>query len=99
MQKIVLFVEPIDETFCTSAKIGDMFMNRFAIDENASCEILKKLELGKTSVETSWLQGENYEIFAEERQQKGRDQFILIACNKRRCGFPMVIWPAFRMGQ
>ena len=78
MQKIILFVEPIHETFSTPAKIGNLFVNRFAIDENASCEILKRFELGKTSVEMSWNEHENYENLAAERQQKGMDHFIMI---------------------
>ena len=78
MQKIILFVEPIHETFSTPAKIGNLFVNRFAIDENASCEILKRFELGKTSVEMTWKLHKNYENFAAERQQKGMDHFIMI---------------------
>ena len=54
MQKIILFVEPNDNAFETLAKIGDIFMNRSAIDGNAACEILKRFELGKTSLEMSW---------------------------------------------
>ena len=46
MQKIVLFIEPnADNTFKTPSKIGNLFMNRFAIDENANCEILNICEL------------------------------------------------------
>ena len=78
MQKIILFVEPIHETFYTPAKIGNLFVNRFAIDENASCEILKSFELGKTSMEMSWNVHRNYKNLAAERQQKGMDHFIMI---------------------
>ena len=78
MQKIILFIEPYDEKFYTFAKIGDLFMNRFAIDEDASCEILKRFELGKTSIEISWSGHENYKNFVEERQQKGMDHLIMI---------------------
>ena len=53
MQKIILFVEPNEFAFANPEKIGDIFMNRFAIDENASCEILKKYELPKTSQKIS----------------------------------------------
>ena len=73
MQKIILFVEPNDEEFMTPAKIGDIFMNRFAIDENDTCEILKRLELGKTSLDISWPEAENYNNFVQERKQKGMD--------------------------
>ena len=73
MQKIILFVEPTDDAFQTPAKIGDIFMNRFAIDENDTCEILKRLELGKTSLEMSWPEGVIYNNFVQERKQKGMD--------------------------
>ena len=77
MQKIILFVEQNDDAFISPGKIGDIFMNRFAIDENASCEILKRFELGKTSEAMSW-PGGNYENFVDERKQKGMDHFIMI---------------------
>ena len=48
MQKIILFIESVDNAYLTPAKIGDMFMNRFVIDEDASCEILRIFELSKT---------------------------------------------------
>ena len=60
--------------FDTPAKIGDIFMNRFAIDEDASCEIFKRLQLGKTSMDMSWPEREDYNNFIEERKQKGMDQ-------------------------
>ena len=69
MQKIILFVEPNDDLFVTPAKIGNLFLNRFAIDENASCEILKTVELMKAST-NSWC------------QQKGMDHFFVIVNNK-----------------
>ena len=78
MQKIILFIEPNVNAWITSAKIGDIFMNRFAIDEDASCEILKRFELGKTSVEMSWPEAKNYNNFIEERKQKGMDHSMVI---------------------
>ena len=81
MQKIILFVEPNDDLFVTPAKIGDLFMNRFAVDENASCEILKTVELVKTSWKISWSKVPTYKNFAEERKQKGIDHFIVIVNN------------------
>ena len=76
MQKIILFIEPNEAAFFTPAKIGDMFMNRFSIDENASCEILKRFELSKTEMSGQW--PTNYDNFVEERKQKGMDHFIVI---------------------
>ena len=73
MQKIVLFIEPIDELCLTPLKIGNLFMNRFAVDEEAASAILKIFELEKTSLEMSYHQHSNYKNFAEERKQKGKD--------------------------
>ena len=44
-QKIVLFIEPAIEAWSTPSKIGNLFMNRFAIDEDAIHEILKIYQL------------------------------------------------------
>ena len=41
MQKIVLIIEPQTNENHTPSKIGNLFMNRFAIDENGCNEILK----------------------------------------------------------
>ena len=41
MQKIVLFIEPQEFKHSTPFKIGNLFMNRFGIDEDGSNEILK----------------------------------------------------------
>ena len=49
MQKIVLFIEPSDDAYSTPLKIGNLFMNRFSIGEEANFEIVKILELGKSS--------------------------------------------------
>ena len=47
-QKIVLFIEPAKYKFETPSKIGNLFMNRFAIDEDANHEILKIYHLENT---------------------------------------------------
>ena len=73
MQKIVLFIEPNEDAFQTPLKIGNLFMNRFAVDEDAASEILKIFELEKTSWEMSYHKHSNYKNFAEERKQKGKD--------------------------
>ena len=41
MQKIVLFIEPQKFKSITPLKIGNLFMNRFALEEDGSHEILK----------------------------------------------------------
>ena len=71
MQNIVLFIEPFDDAFDKPEKIGHLFMNRFAVDEDASCEVLSVLELGKGSEKMSWLENTEYENFEIERKEKG----------------------------
>ena len=73
MQKIVLFIKPRDDAFSTPTKIGHLFMNRFAVDEDAGSEIIKVLELGKSSYKMSDPDHTEYENFENERQQKGMD--------------------------
>ena len=48
MQKIVLFIEPQDAKWTTPLKIGNLFMNRFGIDEDGCHEILKIYYLENT---------------------------------------------------
>ena len=71
MQKIVLFIEPNDDAFSTPEKIGHLFMNRFAVDEDASCEVLNVLELGKASEKMSRRKDPEYANFENERIEKG----------------------------
>ena len=47
-QKIVLFIDSAARACYTPSKIGNLFMNRFAIDEAATHEILKLYHLENT---------------------------------------------------
>ena len=73
MQKIILFIEPSDDAFDTPSKIVHLFMNRFAVDEDAGSEVLKVLELGKASDKMAYRGHTEYKNFENERQQKGMD--------------------------
>ena len=44
-QKIVLFIEQAGEAYQKPSQIGTLFMNRFAIEEDAKNEILKIYQL------------------------------------------------------
>ena len=57
MQKIVLFIEPAAEAWTTPSKIGNLFMNRFGIDEDAKHEILKIYHLENNLGSLSFYQG------------------------------------------
>ena len=48
MQKIVLFIEPQAGKFITPLKIGNLFTNRFSIDEDGCHETLKIYHLQNT---------------------------------------------------
>ena len=72
-QKIVLFIEPHDHAWLTPSKIGHLFMNRFAVDEDPGFEIVKVLELEKTSEVMSDEFHSEYKKFENERKQKGID--------------------------
>ena len=48
MQKIVLFIEPQKQKVSTPLKIGNLFMNRFGVDEDGSHEIMKIYYLENT---------------------------------------------------
>ena len=73
MQKIVLFIEATEVAFDTPLKIGNLFMNRFAIEENDSSEILKIFELDKCSRKMSYI----YPVYYPEYEE-GMDQILKI---------------------
>ena len=76
MQKIVLFIEPTDDAWRTPLKIGNLFMNRFAVEEDAAFEVLKIFELEKTSWKMNDPDHSEYKLyykFEEERKQQGMD--------------------------
>ena len=54
IQKIVLIIEPALGTHERPSKIGNVFMNRFAIDEGAKNEILKIYQLKGPFYDFSW---------------------------------------------
>ena len=78
MQKIVLFIEPSDDAWQTPLKIGNLFMNRCAVDEDAASEIVQIFELDKTSLKISRPKDLEHKNFEEERKQKGMDLIIEI---------------------
>ena len=78
MHKIILFIEPIDEAFFTPEKAGHLFMNRFAVDEDASFEVLNVMELGQASEKMSYPQHPEYIMFQNERGEKGMGLFNVV---------------------
>ena len=72
-QKIILFIEPNDDAWCSPSKIGHLFMNRFAIDEDSSIEVVKVLQLEKTSWAMSNPEDPKYNNFENDREQSKSD--------------------------
>ena len=70
MQKTVLFIEPSEHAFFTSLNIGNLFMNRFAVDEDAAPEILKIFELDKTSFKMTYPGHSEYKNFKKRENKK-----------------------------
>ena len=54
IKKIVLFIEPAQFASDKPSKIGNLFMNRFAIDEDAKNEILKIYQLKEEFYNFHW---------------------------------------------
>ena len=69
-QEVALFIEPSKEAYNTPSKIGYLFMNRFAIDEDAGFEIRKVSEFWKTSFRVS-------KLTKTESQEKGMGFFSM----------------------
>ena len=62
-QNIVVFIEPNDEDQKSPTSIGNLYLNRFAIDEDAADEVLKVCQLQKC----------NRYLSDKEKDQKGMD--------------------------
>ena len=74
MQNVILFAEQFKEKWCTPLKIGDLFFNRFGVDEDAAFEMLGVYQLEKTSNKMIDPEEEEYKNFEQERKDKGKDK-------------------------
>ena len=72
MQNLVVLMERSEEAYETPLKGGNMFLNRFCIDEDASFELS-----GVYYLETSSRKMKRLE-FQEERRVKGEGSFIQV---------------------
>ena len=78
-QKIVLFIEPNDEDQESPTSIGNLYMNRFAIDEDAADEILNIYHLKQCKRHLS----------EDEKNAKGIDPNVLFI---NKCLFRTLYW-------
>ena len=73
--QIVLFIEPSDFEFETPIKIGNLFLNRFAVDENAPAEIVKILQLGKKP--RLKISKTSFQEYRDDIRQKGMSLVVM----------------------
>ena len=71
-QQIILFIEPAKEEWKCPESIGNLYLNRFVIDEDAAHEVLGVYYLKKSSAELCDPKHEAYPEFEIERQHKER---------------------------
>ena len=74
MHNVILFPEAFQEKFVTPLKIGDLFFNRFGVDEDAAFEMIGVYQLEKTSIKMADPDEEEYKNFEQERKDKGKDK-------------------------
>ena len=67
---LIIFLEPSEDSYFTPFKIGKRFLNRLAIDENASFEILSVLNLKQSSWKMTYPEHNEYKDFEVERKTK-----------------------------
>ena len=66
MQKIILFIESSDVAYRQPISIGNLYLNRFTIDEDYASEIINIYQLQKVP---------RY-LNKKEREQKGMDRIF-----------------------
>ena len=83
MQKIVLFIDPTYDAFDKPLSILNLYMNRFAVDEDAASEILKICELAESSWNVSFANDcrlvygrQRFPEYDEYVKLKGKDLII-----------------------
>ena len=71
IHNIVIFIEPNDDAHVTPYKISNLFMNRFAVEEDACHEILNIFEFEKTLSWKMWVpENPEYNDFESQREHK-----------------------------
>ena len=71
--QVVLFMEESEDAWITPLKIGNLFFNRFGVDEDAAFEMVGVYHLRKSSRKMAYPYDEEYKNFENERKEKGMD--------------------------
>ena len=70
MQNLVILMEPSDDADRVSLKAGNMYLNRFCIDEEAALELSQVHYLKKSSFDIQYKNGIKYFF---QRKSKGKE--------------------------
>ena len=76
--QIILFIEPAKEEFICSESIGNLYLNRFAIDEDAAHEVLGIHYLKQWSYEMCDPENDAYPYNKSKRKKKERSDKRII---------------------
>ena len=82
-QNLVVLMEPSEEAWITSLKVGRMILNRFCIDEDTAFELsginyLKpSSEQLKRAINDPWAWAEN-DLFKLKRKEKGNGYSFIV---------------------
>ena len=71
-QQVILFIEPAEEEWRCQESIGNLYLNRFAIDEDTAYEVLGVYYLQQSSAELCDPKNDAYANYEIERQHKKR---------------------------
>ena len=74
MQNLVVFMEPSEDSSNVSLKAGNLYLNRFCIDEAAAFELSGVHYLQKSSDFNSWDERE----IESKSKEKGKEFYTLI---------------------
>ena len=74
MQNLALLMDPCEEAYDTSLKAGNMYMNRFCIDEDASFELSGVNYFQKSSDEMTYKESLEFKF---KRKVKGKECSIV----------------------
>ena len=61
MKNLIFLIEPSENEFITPIKISNLYLNRFAVDEDAAFEIIGVYDMPKSKLEIPYENSENFE--------------------------------------
>ena len=79
--QILLLIESSEDQFTCATKIGNLYINRLAIDEEAAFEVIQILEFQKSFYKMEERSHGKFKDYADKRKLKGLAQVLnLVFC-------------------